>query len=101
MECLRAGIKIYFYEAGMLHSKTMVVDDTFCAVGSANIDFRSFEHNFESTMFIYSDELNAKLRRQFIDDQHQSRRIRQPEWRNRPLGHKAAESITRLLSPIL
>ena len=47
MECLRAGIKIYLFEAGMLHSKTMMIDDRLSAIGSANIDFRSFEHNFE------------------------------------------------------
>lgn len=101
MECLRAGIKIYFYEAGMLHSKTMMIDDGFCAVGSANIDFRSFEHNFEATMFLYSPEINSTLCRQFITDQHDCTRIFQPEWRVRPLGHKVLESLTRLLSPIL
>ncbi len=101
MECLRAGIKIYFYEAGMLHSKTMMIDDSFSAVGSANIDFRSFEHNFEATMFIYSPEINSRLCRQFIADQHECTRVFQPEWRVRPLRHKILESLTRLLSPIL
>ena len=46
LECLRAGIKIYLYNGGMLHSKTMMIDEDFSSIGSANIDFRSFEHNF-------------------------------------------------------
>lgn len=101
MECLRAGIKIYLYEAGMIHSKTMIVDDTFSGVGSANIDFRSFEHNFEATMFIYSADINSQLRKQFLADQRESTRIRESDWRHRPITQKALESVTRLLSPIL
>lgn len=101
LECLRAGIKIYLYDGGMLHSKTLVIDDQFSAIGSANIDFRSFEHNFESTMFIYSAEANAHLRRQFIDDQRHSERVNPAQWRNRSKVQKAKESIVRLLSPIL
>ena len=101
MECLRAGIKIYLYEAGMIHCKTMIVDDTFSGVGSANIDFRSFEHNFEATMFIYSADINSQLHRQFLADQKESTRIREADWRHRPITQKALESVTRLLSPIL
>ena len=51
-ECLRAGIKIYRYEKGMLHSKAIIVDDDFATVGSTNFDFRSFEHNFEANMLV-------------------------------------------------
>ncbi len=101
LECLRAGIKIYLFDNGMLHSKTLIVDDQFCSIGSANIDFRSFECNFESTMFIYSADANAQLRRQFLDDQHHSERINATLWRNRSKVQKAKESLVRLLSPIL
>ena len=50
-EMLQAGVKVYFYKAGFLHSKMLVVDDEFSTVGSTNIDFRSFEHNFEVNAF--------------------------------------------------
>lgn len=100
-ECLRAGIKIYLYEGGMLHSKTLIVDNDFSAVGSANMDFRSFEHNFEATMFIYSMKLNKELRDQFMADEKESTRVRLSSWRVRPMYQKALESIVRLLSPIL
>lgn len=100
-ECLRAGVKIYLYDKGMLHSKTVVIDDTFCSIGSANIDFRSFEHNFEANMFIYSAEVNAEMRRRFDDDLRDSSRVTAAAWRKRPIIHKAFESILRLLSPVL
>ncbi len=100
-ECLRAGIKIYLYEKGMLHSKVVVIDDEFSSVGSTNIDFRSFEHNFECNMMIYSAGVNQRLRHQFLEDQRDSRRVRAAQWRRRPLPQKAMESIVRLLSPIL
>ena len=101
LECLRAGIKIYLYNGGMLHSKTMMIDEDFSSIGSANIDFRSFEHNFESTMFIYSRESNAELVGQFMDDLSYSERINLSAWKNRSKLQKAKESILRLLSPVL
>ncbi len=100
-ECLRAGIKIYLYNGGMLHSKTMMIDDEFSSIGSANIDFRSFEHNFESTMFVYSKKVNSELRKQFEVDIQDSERVQPSAWRHRPMHQKAVESVVRLLSPIL
>lgn len=101
LECLRAGIKIYLYNGGMLHSKTMMIDEDFSSIGSANIDFRSFEHNFESTMFVYSHSANADLVRQFMEDLALSERVNLSSWRNRSKVQKAKESILRLLSPVL
>lgn len=100
-ECLRAGIRIYLYEAGMLHSKTIVVDDEFCSVGSTNFDFRSFEHNFECNMFIYSADVNAHMREIFLDDLRECTRVNAATWRRRSLGQKIKESIVRLMSPVL
>lgn len=100
-ECLKAGIKILMFDGGMLHSKVVIVDDEFSSVGSANIDFRSFEHNFESNMMVYSTELNAELRRRFSTAQGLSESIRASRWRHRPLPQKTFESILRLLSPVL
>lgn len=100
-ECLAAGIKVYLYEAGMLHAKTVIVDDEFVSVGSTNIDFRSFEHNFESNIFIYSREVNRRMRDIFLDDVNDSVRISPADWAKRPAIQKIKESIFRLLSPIL
>lgn len=101
LECLRAGIKVYFFNAGMLHAKTLLVDDEFASVGSTNLDFRSFEHNFEANMQIYSKEFNSRLAEMYIHDMHESERVHQAQWQQRPLMKKAVESVTRLLSPIL
>ncbi len=100
-ECLNSGIKIYLYQAGMLHSKTMIIDDEFCTIGSTNFDFRSFEHNFEGNMFIYSKAINKKMIDIFNNDLTQSIRINSARWRKRPIFDKALASILRLLSPIL
>ncbi len=100
-EILKSGIKVYFYEAGMLHSKMMVIDDEISSVGSTNFDFRSFEHNFEANVFIYSREVNARLAEIFKSDLEKATRVSPFEWRKRPYTQKSAESIIRLLSPIL
>ncbi len=100
-ECLLSGIKVYFYEPAMLHSKLIVVDDDFTTTGSTNFDFRSFEHNFECNVLVYSREFNQRMRAVFQADQRQSTRIILSHWRRRPVMVKAAESLVRLLSPIL
>lgn len=100
-ECLLSGIKVYLYEGGMLHAKTVLVDDEFVSVGSTNFDFRSFEHNFESNVFIYSQEINRQMREIFLEDLTQCVRISPSEWNKRPRWQKIKESIFRLLSPVL
>ena len=100
-ECLKAGIKVYRYKAGMLHAKTIVVDDEFVTIGSTNFDFRSFEFNFESNLFFYSRDYASQMIELFRRDMKECERVTPAEWRRRPVGHKMAESIIRLLSPIL
>lgn len=100
-ECLRAGIKIYLYEKGMLHSKTILVDHETTSVGSSNFDFRSFEHNFEANMFVYSQDFNQRMADIFMADQRHSTRVIAANWRHRSRAAKVAESMLRLLAPIL
>lgn len=100
-ECLRAGIKVYLYDKGMLHSKAIIVDDDFSTVGSTNFDFRSFEHNFEANLLIYSKPFNARLREQFLYDQKDCTRVNPSAWRERPYLEKGLESVMRLFAPIL
>ncbi len=100
-ECMRAGVKIYFYSAGMLHSKMIIVDDEFVTIGSTNFDFRSFEYNFEGNLFFYSKEFNARMLEVYRTDLTHSARIIPTQWRRRPLWRRVIESVVRLLSPIL
>lgn len=100
-ECLKAGIKFYRYTAGMVHSKVLIIDDEIVSIGSTNFDFRSFDYNFEANMFFYSKEFNSKMLETFKEDIKRSARVLPAQWRNRPVKNKIAESIIRLLSPIL
>ena len=100
-DCLRAGIKVYFYEAGMLHAKSIVIDDEFSTTGSTNFDFRSMEYNFECNAFIYSKEINSRMKEIFFDDIRQSTCVTISSWRKRPFVQKLKESCVRLMSPVL
>lgn len=100
-EALRAGVKVYFYKKGFLHSKLMVSDDELSTVGSTNVDFRSFEHNFEVNAFIYDTETALQMREIFLQDQRECVQVFSKNWAKRPWYHKAAESVVRLLAPLL
>ena len=100
-QCLTAGIKIYFYEPGMLHAKVVVVDDDFVTTGSTNFDFRSFEHNFEGNVLLYSKEFNQRMKDIMLYDMQECSRISLRAWRKRPMWQKAVESIVRLFGPLL
>lgn len=100
-ECLKAGIKIYFYTPGMLHSKMLIIDDEITSIGSTNFDFRSFEHNFELTLFTYSKEFNLKMTDIFREGLEKSLRIIPAQWNNRSRWRRTKESVMRLLAPIL
>ena len=100
-ECLKAGIKFYLYDKGMLHAKTVIIDYEFSSTGSTNFDFRSFEHNFECNAFIYSTSFNNRMTEIFMNDLNDCTRINPTAWRHRPAIERYKESLVRLLSPIL
>lgn len=100
-ELLEAGVKIYFYKAGFIHSKVIVVDGIFSSVGTANLDFRSLETNFEVNAMIYDEEIAGILATQFIEDQAKSDQVILDEWVKRPRINKIKESFARILSPML
>lgn len=100
-QCLKAGIKVYLYNPGMLHSKVMIIDDSFVTTGSVNFDFRSFENNFEGNIFIYDRAINRRMKDIFFEDLEKCRKLTISQWRKRPLLTRFNESILRLLAPIL
>lgn len=100
-DVLRAGVKVYFYKKGFLHSKLMVSDDMLSTVGSTNLDFRSFEHNFEVNAFMYDMETALQMREIFLQDQRESTQIFLKSWEKRSSRQKAMESVVRLLAPLL
>lgn len=101
-QMLSAGVKIYLYQPGMLHAKTIVADDEMISVGSANFDFRSFEHNFETNAIIYGADMALRVKEDFFNDaQHCTLIDNIDEWRRRPFLQKVCESVVRLVSPVL
>lgn len=100
-ELLEAGIKIYFYQNGFIHSKVMIVDDVFSTIGTTNFDFRSFETNFEVNAFIYNKEFTTELVNHFNNDLTNSRQIKLTEWKLRPWHYKFRESLAHIIAPLM
>ena len=100
-QLLEAGVKIYFYQAGFIHSKTLMIDNIFSSVGSANLDFRSLETNFEINAFIYERKFTRLMVKSFIQDMRDSREIKLHEWMKRPWHFKLRESLAHIVSPML
>ena len=100
-ELMRAGVKVYLYRKGFLHSKVWVSDDEWASVGSTNMDFRSFEHNFEVNAFLYDREMALRLKEIFFADQKNSLSLSRKIWSKRSWKSKITESIVRLLAPLL
>lgn len=98
---LEAGVRVYLYQNGFLHAKTIIVDDRLATVGTSNLDFRSFGLNFEVNAFIYHQKTAKQLADIFKQDMKQSRELTQDDYNKRPLIIRFKESISRLLSPVL
>jgi cardiolipin synthase len=98
-ELLRAGVEIYEYEEGMLHSKMILVDDVCTLVGSANFDERSLRLNFELSMVLYDPAVTSQLHSEFDTLLREARRIR---FRDRfSLANGVRLGLARLISPLL
>ena len=100
-ELLGAGVTIAEYHGGLLHTKTITIDDSFTVIGSVNMDMRSLWLNFEISLFVYDQGFNQQIRElatQYLKD---SRTIDSAEWRSRPKSKQLVESIFRLVSPLL
>lgn len=100
-QMLRAGVKVYFYQKGFLHAKTMVIDDDFTSIGSANMDSRSLDINFEISAFVYNSTLAAQQKEVFLADMNHCKQLELKEWKKRPFLSKVKESVVRLFSPLL
>lgn len=100
-DALVAGVKVFFYKGGYLHSKAIVSDDSIATIGSTNLDVRSFEQDFEINAYFYDRETAATLKEAFLADQAKSTAVDPTEWESRSKFEKFKESFARLFSPIL
>ena len=100
-ELLEAGIRVFFYQKGFIHSKLIMVDDIFSSVGTANMDLRSFDDNFEVNALIYNEDICQVLKKSFFDDLSHSHEVILSEYRRRKFRRKMMESVARVFSPLL
>lgn len=100
-DLLDAGVRIFLYQQGFLHSKTIIADDYFASIGTANVDQRSFNQNFEVNAMIYSSSICLELKTLFFKDLSDSRELNYDQFHRRPVYDKLLESTARLLSPLL
>ena len=100
-DLLKAGVKIYKYVEGFIHSKVLLVDGVAATVGSANLDIRSLEINFEVNSFIYDEDVIKTLEKDFVKDLEGSKEIKLEEYLKRSIFDKFKESIGVLFSPLV
>lgn len=100
-DLLRVGVKVHLFDDGLLHAKTMSVDDSVALVGSSNFDIRSFELNFEISLLFYGADVTGYLRHLQKCYMADSRQLTPEQWTDRPRLHRIWENIARLLSPLL
>ena len=100
-EALGAGVKIWFYRKGFLHSKTVVSDDSFTTIGSTNVDVRSYTLDFEINAYVYDRELALQMKEAFCKDREGAELVELAQWKKRSPFEKLKESLARLFSPLL
>jgi cardiolipin synthase len=100
-QILEAGVRVFRYKDGFIHSKAIVIDDFISIIGSTNMDERSFEQNFEANAFIYDPKTSETLRDLFITDIRHCEELTLETWSARKHKQKLKESVARLFSPLL
>lgn len=100
-EVLGAGVRIFLRQGEFIHSKTFVCDDYLSSIGSANMDARSFDLNYEINSYIYDEETAVLNRRIFMSDLAECRELSQEEWSRRPWYARLVQSVIRLFAPLL
>jgi cardiolipin synthase len=94
-------VRIFLYPEGFLHSKIITIDDEVSTIGTANVDDRSFQHNYEVNAVVYEQGPALELRRYFEEDSAKSLELDFETYSRRPWLHKLAEGAARIMSPLL
>lgn len=100
-QLLDAGVKIYEYKPGFIHSKVIISDDEVATIGTANFDFRSFYLNYECGVWMYKTKEELKIKKDFIDTLEKCEEIKIETWKQRKLDIRIIEALLRLISPLL
>lgn len=100
-ELLRNDIEVHLYKKGMIHSKMMIIDEEICTIGTANMDYRSFDNNAEVNAVFFDRGLAKEVKMQFEIDLSESYRLDYLTWKNRPPRVKIVGSMGRVIAPLL
>ena len=100
-DMMEAGVRVFIYKKGFLHSKAIVLDDFVSIIGSTNMDDRSFDQNFEANAFIYDTQTALQLKELFMNDLNKCEELTYDAWNNRKRRQKLKESFARLFSPLM
>ena len=100
-DLLDAGVTIYRFNGGLLHSKALTIDGQLALVGTVNLDHRSFWLNFELLMAIYDADLVGQLRSVQAAYHQDSEVLDAQVWRRRSLGVQFIENLAALAAPVL
>lgn len=100
-DLLKAGVEIYQYQKGFVHAKTLVTDGKLSMIGTANMDHRSFELNFEVNAIVYDAAFSKQLRGIFFEDLKEAAKINPDQWFKRAWSNRLLERTARLFSPSL
>ncbi|MBT2653872.1 cardiolipin synthase [Bacillus sp. ISL-18] len=100
-ELLEAGVKVYEYQRGFMHSKIVIVDNELASIGTSNMDMRSFHLNFEVNAFLFRTKSTEELVEEYINDLKFARQLDLEIFQQRHIGFRILESTARLLSPLL
>lgn len=100
-DLLEAGVRIFLYKKGFVHAKTVVADGMLSVVGTANMDIRSFDLNFEITSVIYSSAFANKLEEAYKNDLKECQEITITEWENITITNRLIYAAARLISSFL
>jgi cardiolipin synthase A/B len=94
-ELLAAGVRVFEFRPAMMHAKTVVVDDCWSIVGSANLDERSMELNEENVLGVADADFAGAISEGMERDMSRSREVRLDEWRRRPVWQRGLEALAK------
>ena len=100
-ELIESGVNVYFYTAGLLHTKSMIIDDSLAFVGTSNFDIRSFSLNFEVNLVFIGAPFIQRLKELHHHYRLLSTHVSLEQWKSRPFLKKLGQNVAKLMSPLL
>ncbi len=97
----KAGVKVYLYQTGFHHTKIMTVDDSFCTIGSSNLDARSLRYDYEINTAVFDKDITMQLVNMFEEDKKESVLLDDAKWQKISAWHKFVGWFGHILTPVM